>query len=463
MNNVYRIVTIAIVTWTTALVATGALAKPTTPDASNLKTQAQSYNSATNLNAYINKLRLKSNGTGDFYVAEAKAMSECWIFASNPSYANDNIRHFQHLKGDGYPYAQTMISMYERLNQRCQNFAPGMVLYQSSTDSLNHKIHSLYARAAAMGNVEAIAHNLIESASSGDIDNNTVLIRALGVIRTKNPAAIFELSELFGIGGPLKLTNNTYRDPKLSVTAWRFVACDLGLDCSASSALIQQQCLSAGPCETGDYRDNIRQSELTPSQFTETVKIENQLLEAIHNGNIAHFVTVATTKSIGFYLVPDCTQQPEIAPNGYSVPNGRSVSPLKSLCGNSDGQTTINASEPPYNTAPALQGIGIDSDVSVREGGDSQARGRYVSQHGLESLPMGSVFTITYQDKTSESVLVVNPLWTLSSVPIPGSQVSSDGNPVGTVTVGASIQVVDGWTCTWDGKNWSCHHETEQK
>lgn len=239
---------------------------------------SKNYSSAKNLSAYINQLKLNPNSKGELYVAEAKAIEECGAFKVRPAYA-ENMIHY--LRNTNSEYSQVRIRMYERLKNRCQGL--------SLTTALGEKdIPTLYKEAADKGNIEAIAHNLVEN--SVTMPSSEVLTRAIGIISTKNPSAIFVLSNLFGANGPLTLTNGINLGPSQSVIAWRLVACDLGFDCSPSSSFVQQSCLFGGLCGTGGYRENIQNAGVPPQQYENIVAAENEILLAVRNGSINKFI-----------------------------------------------------------------------------------------------------------------------------------------------------------------------------
>jgi hypothetical protein len=393
---------------------------------------------------------------GDLFLAEAKARQECGVFGVTPSYADDAIRS---LKRSDSPYAQIRIAMYQRLKERCQGFS-------NVTTSDRLETQSLYEKAAKKGNIEAIAHNLVNSA--GAMADSVVRIRALAIIHTKNPAAIFELAKLFEEQSSLKLITDLNLNAEESAIALRLVACDLGYDCSYSSSLTQQLCLFGGLCGRGGYRENLQDAGITPHQFDMVVTAENRLLGAIRNGSIDHLIIAQTSGVSTSSVDPFCTTVPMSRTKTMGSHNG--VTPFLPLCDDDPPHygpaATIDASDPAYSDAPALQGVGINSASEVRTAADTQAAGRYRAAHGIFSLKRGQTFVIKYLDNTSETAVVMMPSSSLGSVPIPGSQISSDGTPTGTVTVGEPVRVPsgDGGTATCNVNSsgeWACKIDTQ--
>ncbi|HET6407272.1 MAG TPA: hypothetical protein VFG14_05280, partial [Chthoniobacteraceae bacterium] len=79
------------------------------------------------------------------------------------------------------------------------------------------------------------------------------------------------------VNGPFAGTQDDY-------IAWLLVACDLGRDCSASSRLLRELCLTTNRCPPGDYREYVRTSLATPQQFQSALVKEKTLLGLIADG-----------------------------------------------------------------------------------------------------------------------------------------------------------------------------------
>lgn len=91
---------------------------------------------------------------------------------------------------------------------------------------------------------------------------------------------------------------------------------------------------------------------------------------------------------------------------------------------------SINAKLAPYNTAPAIMGVTIHNDSSVRAAALSQARGLYKGIHGQSALPIGSTFQMIYQDSSWEQAMVIANIASITAMPIEGSQhPATDADP----------------------------------
>ena len=86
--------------------------------------------------------------------------------------------------------------------------------------------------------------------------------------------------------------------------------------------------------------------------------------------------------------------------------------------------TTINASNSPYDSRPAIQGVTVQSDTFVRTGALSQAAGVYRSQTGGLSSPLkvGATFKMIYEDGSSELGVIVSLSSDTDAAPVPGTQ-----------------------------------------
>lgn len=239
-----------------------------------------SYFSAKNLNAYINELKATPGETGEFYFAEAKARGECAIFGINPSYVRDAIQGME--TNPDIPHAKIRIAMLRRLETRCSGFP------ETGTHDVS-EIPTLYARAALDGSVPAAAHNLVMSSFRTPVAISRR--RTIAIIETKNPVAVFELSTLFA-NNTLRLQTDALINSRESAIAWRLVACKLGLDCSYTSALVQQACLSGGPCGRGSYIENVENDKVSPSRFGEITKAATQILRAVQRNDVTNIIAV---------------------------------------------------------------------------------------------------------------------------------------------------------------------------
>ena len=91
---------------------------------------------------------------------------------------------------------------------------------------------------------------------------------------------------------------------------------------------------------------------------------------------------------------------------------------------------SINASEPPYNQLPLLQGTSVRDGFETRLAIGFAVAGAYRAANGFSTLANGSTFTLTYQDGSKEEFLVANRTSNVGTPPIPGTQKDANGNTI---------------------------------
>jgi uncharacterized membrane protein YgcG len=83
---------------------------------------------------------------------------------------------------------------------------------------------------------------------------------------------------------------------------------------------------------------------------------------------------------------------------------------------------SIKASDQPYSSLPAVQGVTINSEVEIRNAALTAIAGAYRISHGLKTLPVGAQFQVTYTDGSSECGMVDSTTSSLGAVPEAGTQ-----------------------------------------
>lgn len=68
---------------------------------------------------------------------------------------------------------------------------------------------------------------------------------------------------------------------------------------------------------------------------------------------------------------------------------------------------SINANSAPYNTCPAMQGLGYQSDEAVIEAGMSQGVGMYRTTNGTSTAPIGTSVTVTWSDGSQSTGTII--------------------------------------------------------
>jgi hypothetical protein len=239
------------------------------------RTQEIGYFNSQNLEVLLEKLKNDPSNKAEFNLVKAKATEECSAFVKMPNYAFDLIRGRENT-GKANKILLEKYANY--LTQRCRDFA-------NSEQPTIANLNALYQAAAQQGSAEALAYQLKRELlqSSAGMSNDELRATAVDVINSLDPAAIFELSDAFG-------TNSKFAGPAVGTekasAAWQLVACDMGLDCSAGSAILMQFCLNGGVyCDGGNLRQNMQNSGFSPTDFQEIISLETLIYKKIMNGN----------------------------------------------------------------------------------------------------------------------------------------------------------------------------------
>lgn len=82
----------------------------------------------------------------------------------------------------------------------------------------------------------------------------------------------------------------------------------------------------------------------------------------------------------------------------------------------------IRASDENYGNLSNVLGTSIASEAEIRTAGLSPAAVRYRQISGQSSLPVGSEFTMVWEDGSSERASINSRVSSLGATPIPGSQ-----------------------------------------
>jgi hypothetical protein len=261
-------------------VANGPLsAGPIAKSANTTRHGAGNFYAAKNLNAYISSLRAHDDQPGSIDLAQAKAIDECRALKVSPTFAADIV---QQRKLIGHSDVAIVQKYADQLEERCLTFL-GSQSISGAGDA------SLYSAAAEKGSLEAEAHllksqvlNSLVSPTAAALSLDSVQSSVVNIIGSGDPAAIFELSDLFGENSVL---GGTASGSSKAVAAWQLVACDMGLDCSEN--LLRSYCLNGGIyCGSGDLRQNMQQTQFTPADFAQVVALESAIVSALNAGNV---------------------------------------------------------------------------------------------------------------------------------------------------------------------------------
>lgn len=239
---------------------------------------ANNYLNAKNLDSYIDDL--KKSDEKNVSIAKAKALDECRVLAIRPNFVSElsevaritNQKNTVLLKKYGSEFAN-----------RC-------------TDLIQHEpvsreiVEESYNKAASDGSLEAMAYQLKKEVS--DVYRNPspdasridgLHEKLIDLVSAGDPSTIFSLSQLFGdnskFSGPAAGSN-------VAVAAWQLAACDMGLDCSESGALLRNFCFGGMYCEAGDLRANMQNVAFSPFDFEKVLQLEKEIYGDIKNGAV---------------------------------------------------------------------------------------------------------------------------------------------------------------------------------
>jgi len=254
-----------------------------TPVAKGPIDRSYAYSASKDLSAYIDELQASGKDKGEIPLAKAKAIDECAAVRNPGNYVPNMVRQWQ-AAGQQPAHMENVRNYASETVQRCAAFPGGTKMSMA-------EVERLYAQAAADGNTTAIARKLKTDvlftalSPAGDtLTSNDFLPTALNLIRSNDPSAILELSDLMGENSKLQgIAAGSAR----AEAAWRLVACDLGLDCSHGSSLLRQFCLNGGMyCGDGDLRTNMMNTQFSPDDFSRVQQLEGQIYQALQSGDV---------------------------------------------------------------------------------------------------------------------------------------------------------------------------------
>jgi hypothetical protein len=164
-------------------------------------------------------------------------------------------------------------SMVDTWQQRCSDVDAAM----SAPDRAG-RIHDLLERAQHAGAPLAMATQLLRQSPDAGIDETRAGMAA--ILRSRDPYAIFRMADLM-----VSNRYGRYSGEPNARYAWQLVACDLGMDCSPTSAIVRESCMS-GACAPGGYRDIVQQVLVSPAGFRQVLVLEQKILARYLAGDI---------------------------------------------------------------------------------------------------------------------------------------------------------------------------------
>ncbi|MGA9341138.1 MAG: hypothetical protein WBV61_02240 [Rhodanobacteraceae bacterium] len=226
------------------------------------------YEASTNLVPDLNDLAARINqGDAQAMGLAASILVECNIskfFSPNDLPAINQGR----LKNGLPPMPQTI---WDEQQRRCGDIAAERKLPV-------HAERDLIRDAAKAGDPVGLA---LDFANSPPVEVKEGKNGISKILASGNPYAIFRMGDLmarFGVYGK-------YSGDVDDRYAWQFVACDLGMDCSPSSAIVRETCMQ-GSCSPGGYKDLVQESLVSPVDYQRIVFLEQEILTQYLAGNI---------------------------------------------------------------------------------------------------------------------------------------------------------------------------------
>lgn len=211
---------------------------------------------------------------------QARAWNVCGRMQLDPSFVDMELK-----ATDADARTHYRRAALESLRQACKNL-PMKGMPPDGDDA--RMSEQWMAEAAKAGNVQASAHELARELHALSPDEAQQAV--LAAIQSGDPAAIYEIARTLGPRTSFAATPGGEVGASLSSYAWQLVACDQGMDCSANSWMAENACVNLGACGPGDFRDNLRYTNLPPARYTEVLQIENRINQAIANGTTAQLI-----------------------------------------------------------------------------------------------------------------------------------------------------------------------------
>ena len=229
-----------------------------------------SYEHAKHLGEVFDKIKAEADA-GDPYAKGlyAQMLLECSPLVITPYFLEDQKTYNQLRKKNGRPPIPD--ALVQRFTDRCQE------LVASGKVSIA-EIRTSRQDAASNGDPLSVAIQFTEIAASIKPEERQEEVSA--IVQTRNPYAIFVLADLMSQQGYGKFSGDIVDE-----YAWKFVACDLGMDCSGTGAFVVRSCLVLSACGIGDYKNVAQNSALTPEQFERVLLTEREILSALEAGD----------------------------------------------------------------------------------------------------------------------------------------------------------------------------------
>lgn len=201
-----------------------------------------------------------------------RAMRECAIMRSNPAFVVDGAA-----AAVGAHQAVRKAHL-DRYAERCRDF--NEALDASPPVDVDAAAQRIRERGDAL--------EIARSIETGDAERapEPTSRRVRTVLASKEPEAINALAAAMGRASGRQDVMSRYSGERVYEYAWRLVACDLGMDCSAESYMVRQLCVFGGTCVNGDLKEVYRQSALSPEEYERATASEREILAYVTHGSI---------------------------------------------------------------------------------------------------------------------------------------------------------------------------------
>ncbi|GAB4184377.1 MAG: hypothetical protein Tsb002_07340 [Wenzhouxiangellaceae bacterium] len=266
-------------------VASNMTGNPATTDKNaRLETSlSTAFSQSRDLVAFVDEMKVLAD-TGD---AEAsryiyRALEECALFTINP----DTHYEFMRQQAESFqPEAsrQRALALIDRAEERCISFSQrAPILPEERMDWLK--------RAALQGDQVAqlilAKYALMDLQSDVRMDDLTVQKMVKDTLKSGDPEAIFELSNLMGLvadGHPL--LSGPYTGTPMHSYLWALAACDQGYPCGQSNIYLKSSCQNYGQCQYISLEQFFVDQAFAPAQIPRIQRLRNEINAMFETGD----------------------------------------------------------------------------------------------------------------------------------------------------------------------------------
>jgi hypothetical protein len=239
---------------------------------------AREYENSTDLSAFYTKYSAAGRGALDpetkYFIAQA--LEDCYAL-SHAGWESAKDAFQQNTLPLDSPIKLYRQQAFETSLQNCRGFDGKLINIA--------EIMTLLREAAESGEPRALARSLLFKDFAESKFESFELVKRL--LATRDPYVIRDVGAYLSRGEDVWLMGDNDQPVPVRVmaVAWELVACDFGLDCGASSRLVQNQCALSGHCGVASYEDWLRQYGEPASRYREIMRIRGEISAALQTQN----------------------------------------------------------------------------------------------------------------------------------------------------------------------------------